>query len=329
MSPSIWKMKIAKPIRDVYYDQRSNYDLLASKVTDILKARSEEKKWFYTSRVKSLESFAQKIETGRVKHPSAMEDFFACTLVVPTSDQVTLARNLVRAQFEVIYQRPRHENKTHKASSSFVFDDLRIYVRMKGLDVDRSLTLKGVIFEVQIKTILQHAWAIATHDLIYKSASVDWPLERIAYQIKAMLEHAEIAIFKANDLAQAPVVAKEDKRTAAITHLLRHIEDTWDRDKLPQNLRGLSESIFEVLAICGLRVDCFPTIIENEQRRFGSLPLDLSPYAFTVQALANSSDVDLEEKLNSAQNGVRVVTHSGMELPDWMSSEHPRVLYLG
>ncbi len=322
-------MKVAKPVRDIYYDQRPNYDLLASRVADILKVRSEEMGWFYISRVKSMESFAQKIETGRVKCPSAMEDFFACTLVVPTSDHVGLASNLIRAQFEVSYQRPQNVRKTHKPSSSFVFDDFRMYVKMKGIDVDRKRSLKGIVFEVQIKTILQHAWAIATHDLIYKSASADWPLERIAYQIKAMLEHAEIAIFKATDLAQAPAVDKKDKRTADITQLLRYIENTWDRDRLPENLRRLSESIFEVLTICDLRVDRFPTIIEDEQRRFGGLPLDLSPYAFTVQALANSSVIDLEEKLNSDRTDVRVVTHSGMELPDWMLGDHSRIVYLG
>jgi hypothetical protein len=48
----------------------------------MLKPLVEQKGWFFTWRLKELESFALKIETGRVSNPVALEDFFACTIVL-------------------------------------------------------------------------------------------------------------------------------------------------------------------------------------------------------------------------------------------------------
>ena len=61
---------------------------------------------------------------------------------------------------------------------------------------------------MQVKTFLQHAWGIATHDLIYKTDDVSWSRQRIAYQIKAMLEHAEMSIQEAGRLAEAVALSK-------------------------------------------------------------------------------------------------------------------------
>lgn len=321
-------MKIVKRVRDLHDECRPIYDRLSDEVKGLLKSQSEERNWFYIGRVKELESFALKIETGRAPDPARMEDFFACTIVVPTLGQLEEAERFVTTTFDLVERRPPTDGETRKGSSDFTFDDLRLYVARKPSTSGRESDLDGLKFEVQIKTILQHAWSVATHDLIYKSDSVSWARERIAFQVKAMLEHAEIAIAEANKLADAPAVAKKDVRTAGILKLIDDVERIWTEQRLPKDLKRLAETILRLLQTCDLQAADFAPLIDAEKRRIGLLPADLSPYAFTVQALAHSKVLDFEKKFGRNHIKTRLVIHDGMDLPAWLLRDHPRVLNL-
>ncbi|MBF8648765.1 hypothetical protein [Pseudomonas pudica] len=321
-------MKIVKVVRDLYFEIRPNYEKLSEEVSSNLKRICENHNWFYISRIKEIESFALKIETGRVENPGAMEDFFACTLVVPTLSDIDKAENLVLEHYDSAYRRPKDDSHTSKPASSFAFDDLRLYVKRRSLASGRQPELDGMIFEVQIKTVLQHAWSVATHDLIYKSDTVNWPLERIAFQVKAMLEHAEIAIAEADRLSNSSAVAKRDKRAIEILALIESINKIWGKDKVPADVKRLAENIHSVLCTCNIAVDDFPNIISAERKRLGLLPADLSPYAFFVQALARHGEADLERKLKKSHKQ-KIVIHSGMDLPDWMSENNSKLINLG
>jgi hypothetical protein len=73
-------MKIPASIRSIYEEQKSKNDRLKLKV-DVQLNQLKDARWHYESRVKGLESFALKIESGRYYKPESLEDFFACTLV--------------------------------------------------------------------------------------------------------------------------------------------------------------------------------------------------------------------------------------------------------
>ena len=196
-------MKVQGSVRELYSSHKEQYDLLKARVDKKIVALKRAR-WHYESRIKPEESFALKIETGRCKNPRMLEDFLACTIVVENQKEIETAIKLVNeCNFKIKYRRPTSEQVTFKRSNSFPFDDLRLYVEWQDDPTERPLGLSGLLFEIQIKTYLQHAWAIATHDLVYKTDSVSWPKERIAYQVKAMLEHAEVSITKAEELAHS------------------------------------------------------------------------------------------------------------------------------
>ena len=319
-------MKIVKALRDIHHDCRPNYQHLSKEVEGLLKPRVEGKRWFFFSRVKDLESFALKVESGRVQNPNELEDFFACTIVVATTAQIEDAESLVLEHFDLSYRRPRDDSLTHKASSSFAFDDLRLYVARRAPISGRRPELNGLVFEVQIKTTLQHAWGHATHDLIYKSNTISWPLERIAYQVKAMLEHAEIAIAEANRLADAAGVSKQDRQTISVNQLIEKLRNTWGDERLPEDVKRLGEALLALFHAADMGIDRFEDIIDAERKRIGLLPQDLSPYAFTLQAVANFDIASFRQKFNRQHIQTSVLVHSDMELPDWMLNEHPRIV---
>ena len=320
-------MKIVSGLRTIYQDGLPSYELLEEEVKELLAKKVARREWFFLSRVKKLESFALKGETGRVRDPKNLEDFLACTIVVPTIREVQEAEGLVCELFEFAQRRPRKNKATHKPSSSFVFDDLRLYVKRRSQPSGSHPHLDGLVFEVQIKTILQHAWSLATHDLIYKTDSVSWPLERIAFQIKAMLEHAEVAIEKADQLADAPAVAKSDKETTVVHKLIEDIRQTWPDEQLPSNVKRLAENILNILGVAGLSEKKFKEIIALEEKRLGILPLDLSPYAFALQALAHFLGEGFRSKFDQSQEkGIVIVVHDGMDVPEWMFQQHRRII---
>jgi len=320
-------MKIAKGIRDTYNAVRGDYERLSDEVRTKLEPEVTAKRWFFISRLKEQESFALKIETGRVDDPRRMEDFFACTIVVPTVSQVGEAEAMLEAMYGVEARRPPQDETTHKKASDFVFDDLRLYLKRGASDTGRNDDLEGLIFEVQIKTILQHAWGIASHDLIYKTDNVSWPKERIAFQVKAMLEHAEIAIAEAERLADSPAISKSDCDTNSTLQIIHTLRNFWTADRLPRDIKRLAESIRGILKTCSIPTDQLEPILNAEKSRIGVLPANLSPYAFLVQALAHNGEVDLQSKITNNRNRkTKILVHADMDLPEWMSGDNDRII---
>lgn len=320
-------MKIAKGIRDTYNSVRNEYERLADEVCSKLEPEVNAKDWFFIWRLKEQESFALKIETGRIDDPGRMEDFFACTIVVPTVSQVSEAEEVLEAMYTVEARRPTHDESTHKKASDFVFDDLRLYLKREPSETGRNDDLEGLVFEVQIKTILQYAWGIASHDLIYKTDNVSWPKERIAFQVKAMLEHAEIAIAEAERLADSPAISKKDPYTANTLEIIHILRKFWSEDRLPKDIKRLAESIRGVLKTCDMQPNELLDVLNSEKARIGVLPANLSPYAFCVQSLANSDNVDFKARITSRKNRrTKILVHEDMELPNWMNDPNDKIV---
>jgi ppGpp synthetase/RelA/SpoT-type nucleotidyltranferase len=322
-------MKIAKPLRDAFENSEEWCGRLKNAVRDVLRPKVEERSWFYIDRLKQIESFALKVETGRVPDLRNLEDFFACTIIVPTLSDIEPAERLVGELYETIRRRPEKDSETHKHSSDFTFDDLRLYVHCRTAPDGRSSGLEGIVFEVQIKTVLQYAWGIATHELIYKTDEVSWPKQRIAFQVKAMLEHAELAIAEAERLSSASAVAKQDRRTRETLKIIEQVRPVWHGDTLPTDLKRMAESIAGTLSAGDIPIDRLADIIESEKRRIGLVSRDLSPYAFVVQAVTNHPDLDFERKFKRRHVRTTLVIHDDMELPAWVRAGHERVINLG
>lgn len=241
-------MKVPASVRRLFDDQREKNERLKEQIDKRI-AGFKRPRWHYESRVKELPSFALKLESGRFLHPDALEDFFACTLVVANMTEVAEAEQLLVENFTVVERRPPDAASTHKAPDAFPFDDLRLYVTLPENPALPPNDLTGTRFEVQIKTFLQHAWSIATHDLVYKSDDANWSKERIAFQTKAMLEHAEVSIQEAEALAGCSTLAREDKATKQTKAAIALLKRQWPADELPTDVRRLAVECQHVLSL--------------------------------------------------------------------------------
>lgn len=289
-------MKIPRSIRDLYKDIKPKYELLKTEVDGLVRSKKQTR-WHYESRVKAEESFTLKLETGREKNPAAPEDFFGCTLVVENHAKIDEAVALIDNLFTIEYRRPKKSDQTHLTPSDFSFDDLRLYVRNSRPGVKPSAT-DDLLFEFQIKTFLQHAWGIATHDVIYKGDKVEWPASRIAFQIKAMLEHAEVSISQANQLTDATALRRSDKSSTSIQETIDKLNIRWGPSQLPSDVRRLAENVHNLIQILRLEKEAFwKSVDEATAKGRGAKTLNLSPYGAMIASLVEEQGANVFEAL--------------------------------
>ena len=314
-------MKVPLSIRHIYDEHLDLYERLKKEVDrQILSLKQP--RWHYESRVKALNSFALKLETGRFADPSKLEDFFACTLVVANALEIDTAEQLICEQFTLDVRRPERENWTHKNAESFPFDDLRLYVSSEQDPALPPSDLSGVIFEVQIKTFLQHAWSIATHDLVYKADDANWSKARIAFQVRAMLEHAELSIQEAERLAESPSLNKENRHIADVRKIIVLLKEHWEEDTLPEDTRRLAENVSNLLNAVRVKIRKLNNILKVEKETMGgTLPVNLSPYAVIVQSLLRQESRKMSELLTAENGRFKVLIPSEIEFPEDMERD--------
>jgi hypothetical protein len=195
---------------------------------------------------------------------------------------------------------------TSKGPDSFRFDDVRLYVRYRREENEKTPIRHGTLFEIQIKTFLQHAWAVATHDVIYKTPSRDWRRERIAHQVRASLEAAEVAIGSIDTLASSPVLPETTSEIVEINGIIDVLQRNWPT-ALPADVRRLAENIRGLLLIANRnrdadRVTLLQTLLDNGgSRNGGAHSLDWSPYRSVLNYLAVDYKSALRAELKNAQ----------------------------
>ena len=136
------------------------------------------------SRVKEEKSLAGKLELKGAKYNSLADitDIFGMRIITFYIDDVDKVASVVERLFEVDWDNSVDKRKLHEVDS-FGYMSLHYICRHPDFPFR---------FEVQMRTILQHAWANMNHDTGYKSG-VEVPIEymRNMNRLAGMLELAD------------------------------------------------------------------------------------------------------------------------------------------
>lgn len=321
-------MKVPLSIRSAFEQHEKECRGLQAHVDRQIEA-IREPGWHYVGRIKTLESFAQKLETGRFTKEQALEDLFACTLVVERADRISEAERRLSERFDVRVRKPEVPGKTHHRPMCFDFDYVRLYACLRKDERLPATGYEDLVFEIQIKTFLQHAWTIATHDLIYKTDSVDWEASRVAYQVKAMLEHAEASITSVKAIAESNQPARSDNETFELKAIIEWLRATWVHG-LPHDIVRLAECVRNFMAVIEIdlpRLAKFVSVATAAGK--GASTLNLSPFCSIVETVLMSSDgiQSLESAATSKRRiKQKIVVPSEIEFPK-QSATVERLLY--
>ena len=269
-----------------YEEYRPLVEEVASRVKSTMLNFCENKKYALTYRIKTIESLAEKIETGRFEKWSDLNDLFACTVIIPTLSQEQEVIEFCNNTFEVTKIIKRGQSK--KSPDTFTFDSTRIYARLKRVeypDLDNLLSIFNIIFEIQIKSAFEHAWAVATHDLVYKSSEIDWKKLRLAAQIKATVEQLDTLILAFDQVAltiqenEYPEIRK--KRQIAIVTQELFNQSKITQELQPKDMTRFCDNLYRVLVSAG-KEDKVQDVIKCIRGRVNSTPSRQIPRSISL-----------------------------------------------
>jgi len=160
-----------------YYDNLSLYKRLEEEAVHIINEEIKEneiKIHSILSRVKDSESFLQKVERKRYKDPfNETTDLVGVRVVCLFLSDLKRIEQLIKANFDL----KQEENKVNENQIEFGYMSYHYIVTLKdeytGHRYDR---IKGIPFEIQVRTISMDAWANISHYLDYKTDN-DIPAE--------------------------------------------------------------------------------------------------------------------------------------------------------
>ncbi|EKO3407511.1 hypothetical protein R1U54_002871 [Vibrio fluvialis] len=170
--------------------EQTSYSLLSNLIAD-----EEVTLHSITSRTKTVSSLQGKVSRP-TKNYSSIEDITDLVGVRITtyfSDDIDHIADLISKEFSVDIENSIDKRKS-KEPERFGYTSLHLIVTYspKRIKLQEYSKFKGIKFEIQIRSILQHAWAEIEHDIGYKSEiQVPAHLRRRFSRLSGLLELAD------------------------------------------------------------------------------------------------------------------------------------------
>lgn len=175
-----------------YASTRPQYELLAKEVSEIIRKILTSKIDFHDIRyrAKSPESFQEKLSKGVKYSYKEMQDLAGVRIITHVNSDASIISNIVSDTFEIDWKRSR--NRSIPSSTDIVgYKSIHYVARLKDerIKLPDFEAYKNMFFEIQIRTILQHAWAEIEHNNNYKfPGKLRSDLQRRFYLVAGTLE---------------------------------------------------------------------------------------------------------------------------------------------
>lgn len=158
-------------------------------------------------RIKKFESFVDKMRRKNLKDPfNEIHDLVGLRVVCLFLSDVEKVGNLIKNTFELI----REDNKIDSdAKDVFGYMDVQYIVTLKK-NVLVSKEVTTIPFEIQVRTIVQDAWASISYDLDYKKEkNIPEHLRRDFYALSGLFYVADTHFQRLREEQQNPKEVKK------------------------------------------------------------------------------------------------------------------------
>ncbi len=203
-------MEVLKPLfltksdlNQAYTNYKPHFDLLLTRLLDYLQSiLSLENSLTYKARVKSFQSYYKKIQKFKIKavgkEMPLLTDILGIRIMCTFISNLEEVKNILSKNFELYDVENKGDHSNYK---SFGYESIHFVVNVPDSFKVGLLIPDGIVFEIQLRTVLQDAWAEIEHDLVYKSetTALDVPMKRKLAAINASLTLADIVFQEIND----------------------------------------------------------------------------------------------------------------------------------
>lgn len=204
----------------------------------------------YKSRVKSFNSYFKKLT--RIKPPSlgqqdlpVLTDLIGIRVICAFLEDLTTVEKIITSNFEIVEV---EKKGAERSFSQFGYESTHILIKIpEEIAKERQLP-PGLVCEIQVRTILQDAWAEVEHELIYKSefTPFDLPLRRKLAAVNASLNLADIVFQEIRDY-QSKLNRELDCRRASfyeqadsLSKGIGYLSETGLEEEVPESIESIS-----------------------------------------------------------------------------------------
>lgn len=186
-------------IGNVYSGMRDKFERLSKAVRDRLIPEIESRNIsveITSNRAKDVESFKDKISLRDKAYTDPLNevtDLAGVRVVTHFSSDVDAIAFLIRSTFTVDEENSC-DYRDYEDPKLFDYVSAHYIVELREMDLSQEdlSDCAGLKCEIQVRTLLQHAWASTAHERIYKSPKAPpSSLQRRFYAMRALLEIAD------------------------------------------------------------------------------------------------------------------------------------------
>ncbi|OAD91461.1 hypothetical protein A7A78_02905 [Aequorivita soesokkakensis] len=265
-------------------------------------------------RTKELLSIVKKIERKKKEKESSytyddLKDKLGVRVICSFSSDLEIVDKFLKEQYLII--------KAEYKKDSLAFDKLDytsnhydIKINPKKLHLDFYESIKDFIFEIQVRSINQHAWSSSAHILTYKSeVKIPQPLQRRVYRLLSLYEIADDEFSSVNQLLK-------DSLNNLIYKFIRLLEGKvykyakvdFDRATSIYNFEKLladfpenkKEYIFEKIEeFIKINDEKIKRIFEENEIRYHLIPLLTQPEIFLIFYMLENHEALLEKTFSN------------------------------
>ncbi|MCE3075990.1 GTP pyrophosphokinase [Chryseobacterium gwangjuense] len=188
-------MEDKNEIKLKFNEKKKNYLRLGKNIEEALKSFLDEEKIVYLNiyhRVKKFDSFYEKIFRKNYSNPfEEIEDICGIRIICYYASDISKIQNIIRRELTVLESENKSENLGLK---EFAYRSVHNIINIKDdwLSTPNYRGLQNLKAEIQIRTVLMHAWAEIEHKLNYKSdAEVPSHFQRKLFRLSAKFEEAD------------------------------------------------------------------------------------------------------------------------------------------
>jgi putative GTP pyrophosphokinase len=189
---------ISPPDKNSFYYEYVKYAEVRQLIVNEIKERVEQilasfdSKPVISGRIKNFASFFSKylrlLKDG-LNHPK-ITDLLGVRIICPFIEDLQVTEEIINKSFNVI----EREIKGHYTFKEFGYESTHLLIKIPDELIERHGDPGTDIMEIQIRTILQDAWAEVEHELVYKAefSPFDEPMKRKLAAVNASLSLADI-----------------------------------------------------------------------------------------------------------------------------------------